>query len=243
MQFHIARTIRERLDISDLLFSYTGNVVFANVAASRKLAQAMNEARETEAGEPLAADKTVNAGALFAMGLIDELNHALVARYRKEVDPAVLTEALRWLVAQSSPEEADKLLLAFTELFPNTEIYNGESKATDWLEGKDPADNLPNREAAVEELLLLWLANMNPVFQPFRELFDDTELQESTAYTPLTARLPDYFASRPPLSAEAGSLLDALRAPMLASPDSLTGQLDYIRENWAQYLDKDLRRV
>ena len=245
MEFHIARSLRDRLKIDDLLFSYTGNVVFANVAASRKLAHALNEARAAEQsagpGAGPAADQTANAGALFAMGLIDELNHALVARYRKEVDPAVLTEALRWLAAQSTPAEAEKLLLTFTEQFPNTSIYNGKLTAAEWLNGKE--DKLPNREAAVEELLLLWLANINPTFKPFKDLFDDTGLQTSTAYKPVTASVPEYFASRPPLSPEAGSLLDALRAPMLASPDSLTGQLDYIREHWAEYLGKDLRRV
>ena len=111
--------------------------MFANVAASRKLAQAMNTAREAETGKPLTADDTVNAGALFAMGLIDELNHALVARYRKEVDPAVLTEALRWLASQSTQAEADKLLLQFTELFPNTDIYSGKVKAAEWLKGME----------------------------------------------------------------------------------------------------------
>ena len=30
---------------------------------------------------------------------------------------------------------------------------------------------------------------------------------------------------------------------MLASPDSLTGQLDYIREKWSKYLGEDLRRI
>ncbi len=45
MEFHISRAVRDRLALDDLLFSYTGNVVFANVAASRKLAQKMNEAR------------------------------------------------------------------------------------------------------------------------------------------------------------------------------------------------------
>ena len=95
----------------------------------------------------------------------------------------------------------------------------------------------------MEELLLLWLANINPVFKPFKDLFDDTALKTSTAYKPVTAKLPEYFASRPPLSPEAGSLLDALKAPMLASPDSLTGQLDYIREHWAEYLGADLKRV
>ena len=101
MEFHISRAIRSTVDLDDLLFSYTGNVVFANVAASRRLAQRLNELHGADA-EP---EKTINAGALFAMGLIDELSHALVATYRKEIDPAVLTEALRWFAAQVEPAE------------------------------------------------------------------------------------------------------------------------------------------
>jgi glycosidase len=42
---------------------------------------------------------------------------------------------------------------------------------------------------------------------------------------------------------EIGSLYDALRAPILASPDSLTGQLDFIREHWSPYLGEDLKRI
>ena len=87
MEFHISRSIRERLGLNEVLFSFTGNVVFANVAAARKLAQDLNALRESEPGT---RDETpeqkiagqVNAGALFAMGMIDELSHALVARYR-----------------------------------------------------------------------------------------------------------------------------------------------------------------
>jgi len=30
---------------------------------------------------------------------------------------------------------------------------------------------------------------------------------------------------------------------MLASPDSLTGQLDFIREHWAPYLGDDIKRI
>ena len=100
MEFHISRAVREATQVDDLLFSYNGNVVFANVAASRKLAAALNQARGTGA-DPAGA---CNAGALFAMGLIDELSHALVARYRTEVDPAVLAEAVRWFAAQVGPD-------------------------------------------------------------------------------------------------------------------------------------------
>ncbi len=235
MEFHIHRTLRDQLNLDGLLFSYTGNVIFANLASSRRFAKELNELRGTE------PEKTVHASALFAMGLIDELNHALVARYRKQIDPAVLAEAIRWFATQTKPEELDRLLLAFTEEFPNIAVYRGELTAAEWLKGI--TDGMPNREAALEELLLLWLANINPAFARFRELFEDTGLKQQTIYQSVTRTFPDYFKTRPPLAPEVGSLLDVLRAPMLASPESLTGQLEFIREHWSKHLGDDLRRV
>jgi glycosidase len=234
MEFHISRAVREKLDIDGLLFSYTGNVIFADVAASRKLAARLNETQ----ADP---SKTANAGALFAMGLIDELNHALAARYRKEIDPNVLSEALRWFAGKIEPDNLERLLVTFVQEFPNVDVYRGKLTAAEWLRGT--TDGMPNREAALEELMLLWLANANPAFSPFRQLFEDTNLAQQTAYKNVTAALPDYMSTRPPLSSEVGSLLDALRAPMLASPDSITGQLDFIREKWTKYLGEDLRRL
>jgi Alpha amylase, catalytic domain len=237
MEFHISRSLRDKLDLDDLLFSYTGNVVFGNVAASRKLAEKLNVVRGAEA-DPA---RVANAGALFAMGLIDELNHALVARYRTEIDPAVLRDAMRWFEALSTPADVERMLLAFTTQFPNVAVYRGAVSAAEWLKGT--SGGLSNREAALEELMLLWLANSNPAFRRYRELFEDSDLKTQTVYQRVTATLPDYFVTRPPLSPEVGSLLDALRAPFDASPDSLTGQLDFIRENWSKYLGADLRRV
>ncbi|MGA7315137.1 MAG: alpha-amylase family glycosyl hydrolase [Silvibacterium sp.] len=237
MEFHISRAIREKLNTDGLLFSYTGNVIFANLAASRKLASQLNDARGT-AADPA---KIVNAGALFAMGMIDELNHALVARYRMEIDPSVLSEAIRWFAARIEPANLERLLLIFVEQFPGVAVYQGKQTAAKWLNGT--TEGLSNREATLEELMLLWLANMNPAFAPFRELFEDKDLARQTLYKNVTEALPDYLGTRPPLAPEVGSLFEALRAPMLASPDSLTGQLDFIREKWSKYLGEDLRRV
>jgi glycosidase len=237
MEFHISRAIRDQLAVEDLLFSYTGNVVFANLAASRKVAHKLNEARGA-AADPSGA---INGGALFGMGLIDELNHALVARYRKQIDPAALTDAMRFFAAQIGPTQLEALLLKFADEFPNVEVYRAEQTAAEWLQGS--FDGLPNREAALEELMLLWLANINPAFKPFNDLFDDSGLRQQTAYPSLTSALPAYFDSRPPVAPQVGSLWHALTAPMLASPDSLTGQLDFMREHWSEHIGTDLKQV
>src|SRR5947208_15773478 len=115
MEFHIARSIREQIDLDDLLFSYTGNVIFANVTASRRLAErldALNHATNPSM-------KNIRSSDLFAMGLIDELSHALIAKYRKNVDPRVLKDGLDFLMARIGQEQLDGLLLTFTRQFPN----------------------------------------------------------------------------------------------------------------------------
>ena len=87
MEFHISRTARDRYNFADSLFSYTGNVVFANLGACRAFAYQMNLVREVEKYP----ERVVHAGALFAMGLIDEASHVLMARYREQFDPEVMS--------------------------------------------------------------------------------------------------------------------------------------------------------
>ena len=237
MEFHIARSAREKYGVADSLFSYTGNVVFADVTASRRLAQRINEVR----GADVAPEKAVHAAALFAMGLIDELSHAMIATFRESVDPEVFRAALEWFGPGEQREKTEALLTAFTQDYPNTPVYRGEVTAAKWL--RERTAEMPNREAAMEELVLLWLANVNPAFAPMKELIDDAPLGETTSYRDVVAGLPAFFRTRPAFSAEDGTLLDVLLAPILASPDSLAGQLDFIRQRWAPLLGEKLRGI
>ena len=122
MEFHISREARERYRFAESLFSYNGNVVFADMPACRAFAYRMNQVREADKNPDLA----IHAGALFAMGLIDEASHVIIARYREQFDRNVMADALAWFRSQMIPEALDKLLLTFVEHFPGSTVIRGE---------------------------------------------------------------------------------------------------------------------
>jgi len=99
------------------------------------------------------------------MGLIDEVSHFLVAQYRRNRDPQVTQAALDWFAARVGEDNVDKLLRTFVQEFPNVAVYRGETTIDEWLQGS--SDGLAHREAVLEELMLLWLANQNPAFRSF----------------------------------------------------------------------------
>ncbi len=240
MEFHISRKARERYQFAEPLFSYTGNVVFANMGACREFAYRMNQVRDAEKHH----DRAVHAGQLYAMGLIDEASHVLMARYREQFDPDVMTAGLAWFSAQVGPEKLDALLLAFVEEFPGSSVIRGFETPRQWLAGQTGA--MPHRAAALEELLLLWTANRNQAFRPFEELFEDRTLAEKTVYRQVTQQMPEYFATRPliPLpDAKPMNLIDLLRAPAVGSPNSLSDQLALIRKLWKPLLGDSLERL
>jgi len=240
MEFHISKSARERYQFAETLFSYTGNVVFANMAACRDFAYRVNQVRDAQ-NHP---DQAIHAGALYAMGLIDEASHVLLARYREQFDPEVMHAALAWFGAQVGEDKVDAMLLAFVEQFPGSTVVKGLETPQQWLSGKTGA--ITHREATLEELLLLWAANRNQAFRPFEELFNDRSLAEKTVYRQVTQQLPEYFASRPLVpvpDAKPMSLLDLLRLPAEGSPASLREQLQLIRKLWKPLIGDSLDHI
>ncbi|HEV2274915.1 MAG TPA: alpha-amylase family glycosyl hydrolase [Acidobacteriaceae bacterium] len=237
MEFHVSRKARQTYEFNRALFAFSGNVIFANLSASREFARRMNQVRGAER-DPA---RTVQPGALYAMGMIDELSHALVAYYRKQLDPSSLDDALAWFEAQLGQPTVEKTLLAFVEHFPPVAVYRGEQEPAAWLQGS--TDGLAHRTMAFEEMMLLWLANANPAFKPFSELFDDQDLGASTDYPNIISGLRGFFATRPAIGPDNLNLIDMLRAPALASPDSLSGQLAFIKTRWAAVLGAEIDRI
>jgi len=240
MEFHIARKVRERYGFQESLFSFNGNVIFANVAACREFAHRMNTVREADRYP----ERTIHAGSLYAMGLIDEVSHVLMARYREQFDREVMIAALDWFGARVGADKLDALLLAFVEQFPGQSVMRGQETPAQWLQGQ--TNGMPHSAAALEELMLLWSANRNEAFKPFDELFEDNALAEKTVYRAVTAQMPEYFATRPLIpigQAKPMSLIELLRTPALRAPGSLREQLLIIQKLWAPLIGESLGRL
>ncbi len=90
---------------------------------------------------------------------------------------------------------------------------------------------------------MLWLANMNPAFSPFSELFDDEVLNKLTVYQDILKELHNFFDTQPRFGPDKENLIDMLRSPAIAEPYSLTGQLDYIRRKWGFLIGKYFYRL
>ncbi|MGE5221536.1 MAG: alpha-amylase family glycosyl hydrolase, partial [Omnitrophica WOR_2 bacterium] len=242
MEFHVSRKARDRYQFEDALFSLSGNVIFANFHASRVFAQKMNTRRNLVSFP----EQVIRSGQLNAMGLIDEILHLVVNLYREQKKPDVMRDALTWVYGLLGADVVDETLRAFAAEFPPLSVYRREMSIEDYLEGDSeisPGVRVSNRQVLLEEMLLLWLANVNPAFSPFMELFDDTTLEKETAYLQVIHSLHTFFESQPPFGPDNHNLVDMLRSPAIAVPHSLSGQLEYIRQRWGFLLGKYLYRL
>lgn len=230
MEFHISRKARDEYGFDDSLFSLSGNVIFHHFHETRLFAEKMNEKRDLIASP----DKAVRAGQINAMGLIDEILHYVVGLYRSEKNAQVMQQALDSLDEKLGKEKVDEALRKFADEFPTVSVYRGEVDLNSYLQGETAGT--PHRLIVLEEMLMLWLANKNPAFASFRELFDDAELIKETSYLQIMEALYSFFGHQPVFGPDQQNLVDMLRSPAVAVPHSLSGQLKYIREKWGYLL-------
>ena len=212
MEFHISRAARDRYQFDETLFTLSGNVIFANFHAARVFAQKMNQKRNLVHFPEQAAQP----GQINALGLIDEILHYVVAFYREQQNPHIMGQALAWLDEKLGKQTIDAALNRFAREFPLVAVYRREITLETYLEGETAGTS--NRQIVLEELLMLWLANVNPAFAPFLELFDDAELKKATSYPQLVASLHEFFDTQPPFGPDNQNLVDMLRSPAIAVP-------------------------
>jgi glycosidase len=231
-EFHILKTAREKYQFDESLFSFNGNVIIADFHSARIFAQKMNDLRDLH-NFP---ERTVRPGQINAMGLIDEINHYILRIYEETVNPGVFSRAVSVAEKGISKESFRQTLIQFTESVPPLDVYRGKITSEHYLNQK--AGQKSHSEISLEELILFSISNSNPALDSFRELFDDAELKRNSAYAKLIPVVEQFFSTQKPFGPDNQNIFDLLRAPILASPHSLEGQLAFMKERWGMILSK-----
>ncbi|MFQ5900542.1 MAG: alpha-amylase family glycosyl hydrolase, partial [Thermodesulfobacteriota bacterium] len=237
LELHVSRKARDLYRFDETLFSLKGKVVFANFHAVRVFVQKMNKKRDL-VNFP---EQAVKAGQINAMGMVSEILHYVVGLFCEQKNEQTLEQAMDWLYERLGKDEVNKTLQRFVDDFPPLAIYRGEIAPAPYLKGKTA--EVPNCRIMTEEMLMLWLSNMNPALAPFMELFDDVSLEKETSYKQIIDSLHEFFDTRPCFGPDNQNLIDMLRSPAVVVPHSITGQLEYILKRWGYLLGKHLYRL
>lgn len=221
----ISQPARERYQFESELFLASGRVIISDFSAARRFAERMSKVR----GEP------VPASDINALGLIDEVMRIILHQYDVQ-NPGAMSRAMAWLERSIGSESFKRVMVRFINEFPPLAVYQGQMSADQYLEGY--TDGRANRLQVLEEMLVLNVTNLNPAAQPYRELFDLDPVKPGTVFEGLMSGLSDFFNGEPGFG-ERGSgetLLHVLRAPAVASPYSLAGQLEFLLNRWGAVL-------
>jgi len=223
-EFHVSRKARDTYRFDVALFSSDGRVIVADFSAARRFAEQMSKVR----GVP------VPASDINAMGLIDEVMHIVIRQYELQ-NPGIMARAVTRMENSLGKVSFEQAQLKFLDEFPPVTVYQKQVWAADYLNAYSGGRS--NRQTSLEEMLLLHVTNLNPAVQPYKELFDDTPLKPA-GYETVVKGLSDFFSGEPGFGGPGASetLIRVLRAPAIASPYSLEGQLQFLLQKWGSIL-------
>lgn len=233
----ISKKARDKYDFDESLFSLTGDAIFSNLHAVRTFSEKINSKRNVVE----VPEKAVSAGEINGMGLIHEILHMVIKQYFQQEGQAIADEAFTELKNNFGEEELNKTIQTFVEEFPPPPVYKNEMSAEDYIEQAQGDDDA--RHLILEEMALLWLANANPAFSNYIELFDDQKLDHRTKYQKIIKNLRDFFDGKPKFGPKKENLIDMLQSPAKEVPHSIDGQLEWIRKNWGDLIGEYFYKI
>ncbi len=202
--------------------------------AVRRLADRFNE-RPPSTGRTFVP---IHAEQLLSLGVLNDAMRFMALHYCIHERPDAITRVLAWARQRVGEATVDRLFPEFVQLFPPGTVAAGLKPRDAWLVDGEAVLGVSGRVAV--ESILLYLMMRNPATRPLRELFDDEELQRRAGYVPVVVSFEEFFDREEPSGVSGKTLFHTLRAPILASPDSLEGQLAFIRAHWAAILPPEM---
>ena len=230
----ISRIMWERLRLGRLRPGMPEGIQVPEIVFIRRVADSLNRL-------PDRSSRPVAAGLINLYGLQARIMRHLIDRFTADKQHGGLAAAAASSGHPYASPATQATLKHFAELFPGAEVLADAVTPGEFVAGDDPQSTRKN--ILVRELLLLLLARENVALDPFREVFDHGELAPEASCGRLAASIDRQLDSFPIEGTRGGrseSLSSLLRAPLRASPRSLAGQLEYMRDQWRELLPAEL---
>jgi len=224
-EFYISKNAIEKYHINHKLISTNGRFVVSDIKASRKIAEQISRITGT----------SVSASEIYALGVINDIQHLLIRNYAKENNYSIET------AYQESEKIFSKTILQNSQTlylneFPPLALRQDRLSSIEYLD----QNHIP--AIVLEDMFLLHITNINPAAQRYKDLFDESDLLISENYQAILEKFPAFFENNQLLGSnkKKESLLEILKQPALHSPDSLIGQLEFLMQKWGKILGEDI---
>jgi len=229
----ITATMSKKLSLSNIEEKDTSRPMPPAILFYRQLADRFNRLPGQEASP-------VNPGKLRIFALMNRIFRSLIDSYLDIQYPLLEEQILAKGNLAFASGSLSQVISRFVDLYPPTASAGRQTLAASRRYLAEDDQKFSRRRRVIRESLLLYLAMENPALSAFRPLFDDGLLVSRSPYKKVTTVLDSQFAKGPPCAPFKIPILELLRLPRKACPDSLTGQMNFIRENWAAVLSPDL---
>ncbi len=183
-------------------------------------------------------DQGFMSSELHGMGLLTLLSHKIIRLYRNQVNPEYIEDLSTHLIDQLSEPTLNDLLSNYLKALPSDGFTASSMTAAEYLNGT--SEQVPNKHIVIEELLVHILALNNPAFEKYGVVFKEefhAAIKESDT---LLKSILTWSSTQSGFGGDQKNLIDLLLEPSKAAPDSIEGQLTYIRSNWSNFLGSHL---
>ena len=226
---HAEKNTRDKYQFPDDKYGIDGKLEVKNIHDSRLIATNMNLHRDILHFP----EQAVKSGEIYAISLMNQIFQYIIRGYVEKNKRDILSEAVDYVISDISLSEIKRVFDLYLKEFPSLDVYMGKTPHPIFFKKLDKQKDFPD---IVQDIILLWLANQNTAFSNYMDLFIDREIRRNSAYTKLIQNLHKFFDQQPGVGSNSQNLIDFLRAPALASPNSIQGQLDFIKDHWGSLI-------
>ncbi len=181
-----------------------------------------------------------SAGELAAIGLMGRVFLTIIQNYINS-HPKSLFTLDSYIQESLDANTAQNALAEVLYRFPTPLTYGNPNQINAYSYIK--ADTAFFRHDFYQSLILILASENNPSIRSRDGLFTDPQLRQSPLFLKLISSLEQFFSQQSAPHSSGTTLIDFLLEPSRLHPNSLFDQLDFIRNNWSDYIDSDLLRA